>query len=73
MKLKVCNLSIILLNNLQKYGLTHSPTDNRMSTERCAHLSCVAIANRLKESWMAKFPFILIVYFTIYYPVFSYK
>ncbi|NP_001155449.1 dehydrogenase-like isoform X1 [Acyrthosiphon pisum] len=57
----------------EKYGLTHSPTDNRMSTERCAHLSCVAIANKLKESWMAKFPFILILYCTIYYPVISYK
>jgi len=57
----------------EKYGFTHSPTDNRMSAERCAHLSCVAIANKLKESWMAKFPIIPILYFTIYYPVLSNK
>lgn len=44
-----------------------------MSTERCAHLSCVAIANKLRESWMAKFPIIPIVYFSVYYPVLSYK
>ncbi|VVC24408.1 NAD(P)-binding domain,Short-chain dehydrogenase/reductase, conserved site,Short-chain [Cinara cedri] len=56
-----------------KYGLTHSPTDNRMSAERCAHLSCVAIANKLKESWMAKFPILPITYLTVYYPVISYK
>lgn len=44
-----------------------------MSTERCAHLSCVAIANKLKESWMAKFPVIPMVYLAIYYPVISHK
>ncbi|XP_025425967.1 dehydrogenase/reductase SDR family member 7-like isoform X2 [Sipha flava] len=57
----------------EKYGITQSSTDNRMSTERCAHLSCVAIANKLRESWMAKFPIIPIVYFSLYYPVLSYK
>lgn len=44
-----------------------------MSTERCAHLSCVAIANKLKESWMGKFPIIPVVYFSVYYPVLSFK
>lgn len=53
--------------------MTHSPTDNRMSAERCGHLSCVAIANKLKESWIAKFPIIPILYLTIYYPVISNK
>ncbi|XP_050442539.1 dehydrogenase/reductase SDR family member 7 isoform X2 [Adelges cooleyi] len=57
----------------EKYGQSHSPTDNRMSAERCAHLSCVAIANKLKESWMAKFPIIPLVYFNVYYPVISNK
>lgn len=66
-------MNCALLNNLQKYGLTPSPTDNRMSTERCAHLSCVAIANKLKESWMAKFPILPLTYLTVYHPVISHK
>lgn len=57
----------------EKYGLTHSPTDNRMSAERCGYLSCVAIANKLRESWIAKFPIIPILYLTVYYPVISNK
>ncbi|XP_050525503.1 dehydrogenase/reductase SDR family member 7 isoform X2 [Daktulosphaira vitifoliae] len=57
----------------EKFGLSHSPTDNRMSAERCARLSCIAIANKLKESWIGKFPIIPLLYLSVYYPILSNK
>ncbi|CAG7729010.1 unnamed protein product [Allacma fusca] len=42
-----------------------------MSTERCAYLSLVSMANRLPESWMAKFPFLTTSYLDTYFPIVS--
>ncbi|CAG7815517.1 unnamed protein product [Allacma fusca] len=42
-----------------------------MSTERCAYLSLVSMANRLPESWMAKFPFLTAAYIDTYFPIVS--
>ncbi|GFO13183.1 dehydrogenase/reductase sdr family member [Plakobranchus ocellatus] len=40
----------------------------RMSTERCAYLSCVAIANRMFESWISENPALLLMYFYQWFP-----
>ncbi|KAK3925775.1 Dehydrogenase/reductase SDR family member 7 [Frankliniella fusca] len=50
------------------YGQDTSPTDNRMTAERCAHLFGVALANNLDEAWMAPFPIIPIAYLFTYFP-----
>jgi dehydrogenase/reductase SDR family protein 7 len=42
--------------------------EKRMATERCAHLSAVAIANRLDEAWIALHPVLLIMYLAQYFP-----
>ncbi|CAG7785320.1 unnamed protein product, partial [Allacma fusca] len=42
-----------------------------MSTERCAYLSLVSMANRLLESWMAKFPFLTTSYMDTYFLIVS--
>lgn len=39
-----------------------------MTGERCAFLCLVAIANNLPEVWMAKFPLMLLTYFSVYCP-----
>lgn len=45
------------------------PTDKRMTTQRCAQLSVVAIANRLDEVWIALNPVLLFTYIYQYCPV----
>jgi dehydrogenase/reductase SDR family member 7 len=40
-----------------------NPTDKRMTSERCAHLTFVAIVNRLEEAWPCFFPVLPIMYF----------
>lgn len=50
------------------YGQDTSPTDNRMTAERCAHLFGVALANNLDEAWMAPFPILPIAYLFSYFP-----
>ncbi|GFO13180.1 dehydrogenase/reductase sdr family member 7 [Plakobranchus ocellatus] len=40
----------------------------RMSTERCAYLSCVAIANRMFESWISENPALLLFYLQQFFP-----
>ncbi|XP_065201278.1 dehydrogenase/reductase SDR family member 7 [Planococcus citri] len=55
----------------EKFGETHSSNDSRMTTERCAFLSIIAIANNLYEVWMAKFPLLFITYLGVYCPNFS--
>ena len=45
-----------------------SADDRRMSTDRCAYLSAVAIANRLDEVWMAPNPVLFILYLSQYLP-----
>jgi len=50
------------------YGQEHLATDKRMSSERCAHLCAVAIANKLDEAWIALKPVLLIYYASQYLP-----
>ena len=45
-----------------------SDKDRRMTTERCAHLCAVAIANGLDEVWMALNPVLLCLYGAQYLP-----
>ncbi|CAL1528428.1 unnamed protein product [Lymnaea stagnalis] len=42
--------------------------EKRMSAERCAYLSCVAIANRMYQVWLAQQPVLLFVYIMQYLP-----
>jgi len=44
------------------------PTDRRMTSERCAFLSAVAIANKLEESWIGLFPIVSMLYLSTYSP-----
>ncbi|KAG5893230.1 hypothetical protein JTB14_013392 [Gonioctena quinquepunctata] len=55
----------------EKYNETQEATDNRMSTERCAYLIAVALANKTYESWIAIFPSLSITYLMVYFPNFS--
>lgn len=48
-----------------------SATDKRMTAERCARLSLVAIANDLPEAWITFFPILPLMYFNQYMPSFS--
>ncbi|KAJ1532338.1 hypothetical protein ONE63_000944 [Megalurothrips usitatus] len=52
----------------ESFGQDVSPTDNRMTAERCAHLFAVALANNLDEAWMAPFPVVPIAYLFSYFP-----
>ena len=45
-----------------------SAADKRMTTERCAQLSALAIANKLSEVWIALQPVLLFVYLAQYCP-----
>ena len=56
------------IHSLQLYGGNMSMTDRRMSAERCAHLSLVALAHGLEEAWITFFPILPIMYFTQYMP-----
>ncbi|CAG7816755.1 unnamed protein product [Allacma fusca] len=47
------------------------PTDKRMTAERCAQLSLVALANRLNESWISLPPIVPALYFLTYFPLLS--
>lgn len=42
--------------------------EHRMSTERCAYLSAVAIANQLDEAWISLNPELSYVYLNQYFP-----
>lgn len=42
--------------------------DKRMTPERCAELSLIAIVNKLDEAWMGRFPLMLFVYALVYFP-----
>lgn len=42
--------------------------EKRMSTERCAYLSCVAIANQVYETWLVQQPILFLVYINQYIP-----
>ena len=43
-------------------------SDKRMTSERCAHLSFVAIVNQLEEAWLCFFPALPLIYFGQYMP-----
>ena len=42
--------------------------DHRMTAERCAHLSAVAIANHLDEAWISLQPELSYLYLNQYLP-----
>ena len=50
-----------------------SPTDKRMTAERCARLSLVAIVNEIEEAWITFFPVLPMLYFSQYMPTVSKK
>ncbi|OXA58734.1 Dehydrogenase/reductase SDR family member 7 [Folsomia candida] len=52
----------------QKVDQDHSPSDKRMTPERCGFLSLVAIGNQLEESWCSPFPIIFLTYLSAYQP-----
>lgn len=55
----------------EKFGESMSSTDKRMTSERCAQLSLVAIANRLPESWICFSPVLPLMYVSQYFPGWS--
>ena len=52
---------------------TMSATDRRMTAERCAHLSLVAITHQLEEAWISLFPVVPLMYFNQYLPTISHR
>ena len=56
------------MNFEQTLGGKMNIDDRRMSTTRCAHLTAVAVANKLDESWMALQPILLSFYASQYLP-----
>ena len=57
---------------IQKVGLEWSKHDKtRMTTDRCAHLSLVAIAHNLPEVWMSPSPILQLMYLVQYAPALS--
>ena len=55
----------------EKYGVSTSSADSRMSGERCGYLCAVALANETDESWIAIFPTLLLTYALVYFPMLS--
>ncbi|KAK5642664.1 hypothetical protein RI129_008831 [Pyrocoelia pectoralis] len=53
----------------EQYGISASPTDSRLTGERCGYLCAVALANETKESWMGIFPVMIFSYFCVYFPL----
>ena len=53
---------------LQELGLDMEAGDHRMTAERCAHLSAVAIANQLDEAWISLQPELSYLYLNQYLP-----
>lgn len=52
----------------QKFMQDQDPSDKRMTSERCAKLCAIAIANRLDEAWMGLFPVVPLCYVLRFYP-----
>lgn len=44
------------------------PSERRMTSERCASLIAVAVANRLDEVWVSPHPELLYLYLFQYFP-----
>ncbi len=57
----------------QSFSGSMSSTDKRMTAERCARLSLVAIAHGIEEAWIAIFPVVPIQYANQYFPALSKK
>lgn len=49
----------------------HRAGGDRVSAERCAQLTAVAMANKLDEVWISKQPILLFVYINQYFPNFA--
>ena len=49
-------------------GLLKKSLLKKMTTERCAKLMAVGMANNLDETWISEHPFILMVYLNQYFP-----
>merc|ERR1719431_2444530 len=52
----------------QSFGESMKATDRRMTAERCAELSLVAIVNKLPESWICFRPVLPLMYASQYLP-----
>jgi len=52
----------------ESFGESMTAADKRMTAERCAELSCVAIANNLPESWICFKPVLPLMYASQYMP-----
>jgi dehydrogenase/reductase SDR family protein 7 len=55
----------------EAFGESMTSGDKRMTAERCAQLSLVAIANNLAESWICFKPVLLLMYASQYMPTVS--
>jgi len=55
----------------EKFGESMNTTDKRMTAERCAELSFIAIANKLPESWICFKPVLFLMYGNQYLPALS--
>jgi dehydrogenase/reductase SDR family protein 7 len=53
---------------VQQFGEDMKSNDKRMTSERCARLTFVAIVNKLEEAWIAFFPVLALIYFNQYFP-----
>ena len=63
-------LTFILLKG-EAFNETMQSTDKRMTSERCAFLSLVAIAHQLEEAWICFFPVLPLMYISQYFPTVS--
>ncbi|CAH1402367.1 unnamed protein product [Nezara viridula] len=52
----------------KNFGESMGQEDKRMTTNRCAYLCAVAIANKLDEAWMGLFPVLPLCYMLVYHP-----
>ncbi|XP_046386778.1 dehydrogenase/reductase SDR family member 7 [Ischnura elegans] len=55
----------------EKYGVAASSSDRRLTADRCSYLCCVALANGLREAWIALPPILPVAYMGRYFPNFT--
>ncbi|XP_023334249.1 dehydrogenase/reductase SDR family member 7-like isoform X3 [Eurytemora carolleeae] len=55
----------------ERFGESMKPGDKRMTAERCAELSLIAVANKLPESWLCFAPVLPMMYLNQYLPAVS--
>jgi len=68
MKQISCDARLLLFQELKDRPIA---SDERMTTERCAKLMAVGMANNLDEVWISEYPALLMVYLNQYVPNFS--